>query len=108
MVGVRAVMAAESHMYGQFVRLNIAVVADGVMLGMTEHMPCEEEFNSDVDALLPAIVLARDDVAFEESVKLKKRIADPRFSAGKVFHSKRLVLARSLFPASTTVTSKSF
>lgn len=89
----------------QTVRLNIAVVADGVLHGTTEDTPWGEQFSAEIDALLPAIALARDGVAIEERAKLKKRIAgkvadlvaNPRFSAGKAGHAKRLVLARSLF-----------
>jgi hypothetical protein len=89
----------------QMVRLTMAVVADGVMHGATEDMPWGEEFTAAVDALRPALARARDTDSAERQAMLKKRIAgkvadlvgDPRFSAGKAGHAKRLVLARSLF-----------
>ena len=85
--------------------LSVAVVADGVVLTTTEDMPWGERFVEQVDALLPAIALARDGAAVEAREGLKRRIAgkvadlvaDPRFSAGRAGHGKRLVLARSLF-----------
>ena len=90
---------------GQAVALSVAVVADGVVLVTTEDMPWGERFVDEVDALLPAIALARDGAAVEERARLKRRIAgkvadliaDHRFTAGRAGHGKRLVLARSLF-----------
>ncbi|MCJ2074479.1 hypothetical protein MKK68_02230 [Methylobacterium sp. E-016] len=91
---------------GQTAQVVATVVVDGVIHGLLVQPTWYEEYEADIEAHGKEAERLQDerDRRAEADAKarlgplVRKLMADPRFTAGKVGRAKRLTLAEALFP----------